>query len=207
MKFSKKEIFEIIDSDGELIGRKKIPTNGSDLESQANNTTDYNSRIGTQPYRYDMLGRFGFTLMPFMEGEDSDEKQDKLVNDLIELMQEKTFNVIKHYYKNPNKLKSDYRLFVNKKKYSNDIKEEEIWVNKIMKIFDDYLKNTVKPIKNIDEDYVKEDMMVDNKIDSDLTNKSTLSDIRDIKLKKVAGLINKLSQSDKNKLMKLLEFN
>ena len=50
-------------------------------------------------------------------------------------------------------------------------------------------------------------MMVDNKIDSDLTNKSTLSDIRDIKLKKVAGLINKLSQSDKNKLMKLLEFN
>jgi hypothetical protein len=76
-----------------------------------------------------------------------------------------------------------------------------------MKIFDDYLKNTVKPIKNIDEDYVKEDMMVDNKIDSDLTNKSTLSDIRDIKLKKVAGLINKLSQSDKNKLMKLLEFN
>ena len=37
-----------------------------------------------------MLGRFGFTLMPFMEGEDSDEKQDKLVNDLIELMQEKT---------------------------------------------------------------------------------------------------------------------
>lgn len=207
MKFSKKEIFEIINSDGELIGRKKIPTNGSDLESQANNTTDYNSRIGTQPYRYDMLGRFGFTLMPFMEGEDSDEKQDKLVNDLIELMQEKTFNVIKHYYKNPNKLKSDYRLFVNKKKYSNDIKEEEIWVNKIMKIFDDYLKNTVKPIKNIDEDYVKEDMMVDNKIDSDLTNKSTLSDIRDIKLKKVAGLINKLSQSDKNKLMKLLEFN
>ena len=118
--------------DGELIGRKKIPTNGSDLESQANNTTDYNSRIGTQPYRYDMLGRFGFTLMPFMEGEDSDEKQDKLVNDLIELMQEKTFNVIKHYYKNPNKLKSDYRLFVNKKKYSNDIKEE-IWV-KHMKI-------------------------------------------------------------------------
>jgi hypothetical protein len=75
MKLKKKDIDEIINTNGELIGKEAIPTNGADLESQANNTTDYNAKIGQQPFRYDMLGRFGFTLMPFMEGEEKNQSQ------------------------------------------------------------------------------------------------------------------------------------
>ena len=81
MKIKKKDLVEIIDSNGELIGSDDIPTNGSDLETQANNTTDYNAKVGTQPFRYDMLGRFGFTLMPFMEGKEN-QGQQELIDDL-----------------------------------------------------------------------------------------------------------------------------
>ena len=83
MEFKKKDLTEIIGSDGNLIGNNAIPTTGADLESQANNTTDYNAKVGVQPFRYDMLGRFGFTLMPFLEGKESQE-QLELLKDLDE---------------------------------------------------------------------------------------------------------------------------
>jgi hypothetical protein len=49
MRIKKIDLMEIVNSDGELIGNDAIPHNGSDLESQANNTTDYNRTISTQP--------------------------------------------------------------------------------------------------------------------------------------------------------------
>ena len=80
MKLTKGQIQEIIDSDGELIGVNDTPENGSNLETQANNTTDYNAKVGHQPYRYDMLGRFGFTLLPFFEGVEAQD--DPLLDEI-----------------------------------------------------------------------------------------------------------------------------
>ena len=92
MKLTKKQLYEIIDSNGELIGGNAIPTSGSDLETQANNTTDYNVKVGTQPFRYDMLGRFGFTLLPFFEGKDAEDinpEEVPILKELAKLMYEK----------------------------------------------------------------------------------------------------------------------
>ena len=64
MKYKKKEINEIIDGHGDLIGADGIPNIEANADTQASHTSDYNAKVGTQPFRYDMLGRFGFTLMP-----------------------------------------------------------------------------------------------------------------------------------------------
>ena len=108
MKIKKIHLFEIIDSNGELIGKNDVPSTGADLETGANNTTDYNSKIGQQPFRYDMLGRFGFTLLPFFEGKE-DQGQKELLKDLAQLMHDKRTDVLRYYYKNPQLLKPDYR--------------------------------------------------------------------------------------------------
>ena len=84
-----KKLNEIVNGNDDLIGADDIPTNGSDLESQANHPTDYNVKTGQQPFRYDMLGRFGFTLLPFMEGEDKNQGQAELENVLVDLMNER----------------------------------------------------------------------------------------------------------------------
>ncbi|RPI85428.1 MAG: hypothetical protein EHM34_01810, partial [Nitrosopumilales archaeon] len=82
MKLKKKDLLEIIDANGELIGKNDTPTNGSDLETQANGTTDMNVGKGQQPFRYDMLGRFGFTMMPFFEGKEDNENHTEMLNDI-----------------------------------------------------------------------------------------------------------------------------
>ena len=208
MKFSKKEIFEIIDSDGELIGRKKIPTNGSDLESQANNTTDYNSRIGTQPYRYDMLGRFGFTLMPFMEGKEDNIEQKNLFNDVAKFLYEKYVENLKFYYKNPNKLKSDYRKLYNIKYESlpDDLKEIQYNNAKnLMKIVNEHFEKAIDSMQNVDESSIIEDIIFEDNFEDELSKKIEGNDVLDKKIKKIADLINRLDIENREKLIKLLE--
>ena len=212
MEIKKKDIDEIIDSNGELIGTDDIPTNGADLESAANNTTDYNQRIGTQPFRYDMLGRFGFTLMPFMEGEDKNQGQAELENDLVDLMNERYIDLLSHYYRNPNDVKTDYRKYSRDKEVSSEAMKYSVeWAEKILKVVE---KHFEKSLKNLDEQFqenlveskVVEDRMVDKKED-EISTKTDDREVTDKKLKKIAGLINKLEDKDKNKLINLLETN
>ena len=108
MKLKKKDLLEIIDSNGELIGKNDIPSVDANADSQAKNTTDYNAKIGQQPFRYDMLGRFGFTLMPFMEGKEN-QAQLEMLQELASLMHQRFAETLEYYYRNPNKLKSDFR--------------------------------------------------------------------------------------------------
>ena len=137
MKFKKRELKEIIDSNGELIGNNNIPTNDANAETQASNTTDYNAKVGTQPFRYDMLGRFGFTLMPFMEGKEENQGQKELLNDLAKLMYDKYMETLEYYYRNPNKLKSDFRMHTE---YNFNTQPEERkkidfdWAKRVIKI-------------------------------------------------------------------------
>ena len=212
MKLKKKEIEEIIDSNGELIGTDDIPTSGSDLESAANNTSDYNQKVGTQPFRYDMLGRFGFTLMPFMEGEDKNQGQAEFENELVDLMNERYVDLLAHFYRNPGDVKSDYRRYSKEKEVSEEAMKYSVeWADKILKVVE---KHFEKSLKNLDEQFqenlveskVLEDRMVSKKED-EMSSKAEDREVTDKKLKKIAGLINKLEDKDKNKLINLLEIN
>lgn len=198
MKLTKKEIQEIIDSDGSLIGGKSIPTNGADIASSSNKTTDYNMRVGRQPFRYDMMGRFGFTLLPFFEGEGGEEKT-KLLDELSSLMFNRYVDIVRHYNKNPKQLKVDYRKIVD----GTSTKEKQVnldLANDVLKIIEKYFKNTFG-----EEDIIDEYLANDSK--DNLVNKSPNTDIMDKKLVRVAGLINNLDSKNKDKLFRLLERN
>jgi len=212
MKYKKKDIAEIIDTNGELIGNNAIPDVDANADTQAKNTTDTNAKIGTQPFRYDMLGRFGFTLMPFMEGEDKNQNQAELENDLVDLMNERYIDLLSHYYRNPKRVQSDYRKYSAGNK--EDVGEEAMkysveWADKILKVIE---KHFSEPFKKLDEQFkenlvegkVVEDKMVDKKED-EMTTKSVDGEVREKKIEKIAGLINKLEKKDIDKLINLLE--
>ena len=209
MKLKKIDLLEIIDSNGELIGKNDMPTSGADLESQANNTTDYNLKIGTQPFRYDMLGRFGFSLLPFMEGKENQE-QKELINVLAELVHKKYMKDLQYFYKNPNKLKSDYRKVVGDKYHSEECQKADTeWAKKIIKLiephFEKAFKEPIDETNSITESKVEEDKLVNKKSEDEMSKKSKDEEIKDKKLQKVAGLINKLDKKDIDKLINLLE--
>lgn len=203
MKLNMKQIKEIIDSHDDLIGDESVPTTGADLESRANGTTDYNSKIGHQPFRYDMLGRFGFTMLPFYEGEEN-QSQLELISDLNQVIDELYSKILTYYAKNPNKLKSDYkRKIVNNDDLNNNITDD--FSKKIIKIVQDHFEKAMDEPENIDETNVFEDKMVDKKSKSDITDKDDDKEITQKKIERIAGLINKLDKDDVNKIVKLLE--
>ena len=213
MKIKKIQLFEIIDSNGELIGKNDVPTNDANADSQANGTTDMNVGKAQQPFRYDMLGRFGFTLLPFFEGKE-DQSQKELLKDLAQLMHDKHIDTLEYYYKNPNLLKPDYRKHAAGETHSEQCEKEDIaWARKIIKAVEPHFEKAFKePIEEVDainetelvEDNVAEDKLVD-KVEDELSKKGDDKDMRDKKLEKIAGLISKLDQHDKDKLANLLE--
>jgi hypothetical protein len=208
MKIKKKDLLEIIDSNGELIGKNDIPQGGADKESQANGTTDVNAKIGMQPFRYDMLGRFGFTLLPFFEGKENQE-QIELMNDLAKLAYNRYMEILEYYYKNPNKLKSDYRMMSEKdfNTQPDDKKEQNFKCAKNMiKTVEKHFEGAFKEPENIDESKVAEDKVVDKRTEDEISKKSDNNDIKGKHLEKIAGLINKkLEKKDIDKLINLLE--
>jgi len=204
MKFKKKDLMEIIDSNGDLIGKNDTPTSGADLETQANGTTDMNVGKGQQPFRYDMLGRFGFTMMPFMEGKESQE-QLKLIKDLTELMHQRFVDIIGHYYRNPNKLKPDYRKESEGEGSKEHEKYDKEYAMKIMKVVQKHFEDAFDEPKTIDEAKVVEDKIMGKRGEDEISNKSEDKEVTDKKLEKIAGLINKLDKKDIDKLKNLLE--
>lgn len=201
MIIKKKDLTEIIDSNGELIGSDAIPTNGSDLESRASNTTDYNANISHQPFKYDMLSRFGFTLMPFME---SKEIESLNADNVCKLIHEMFITTLEYYYRHPNKLKSDFRLLSDDSEESSKERErvEKYWGDKMIKIITPFVENNSN---KIDESTIFEDVVVNKKVDDEITKKGDDREIKEKKLEKVAGLISKLDKKDINKLINLLE--
>jgi len=207
MKFKKSELLEIIDSNGDLIGKNDVPPTGADLETAANNTTDYNAKVGTQPFRYDMLGRFGFTLMPFMEGKEN-QGQQELLSDLAHLAYERYMEILEYYYRNPNKLKSDFRL-MSEKNFDTQPDEKKAknfeCAKKMAKIVEKHFENAFKEQETIDEGVVVEDQVIEKRSEDEISNKSKDKEIGDKKLEKIADLIDKLDKEAKDKLKKLLE--
>ena len=210
MELKKKDLLEIIDTNGELIGSEGIPTVDANADTQAHGTTDTNQKIGTQPFRYDMLGRFGFTLMPFMEGEDKNQGQAELENDLVDLLNDRYLDILKHYYRNPQRIKSDYRKHVTDGEISDEtLKYSVEYADKILKCVEKHFEEQFKNLdeqfqENLVESKVVEDKMVDRKED-EMTTKTEDGEVREKKLEKIAGLINKLEKKDIDKLNNLLK--
>jgi hypothetical protein len=216
MKYKKKELAEIIDGNGELIGKNDIPDVDKDADTQAKNTSDYNAKVGTQPFRYDMLGRFGFTLMPFMEGEEKNQGQTELVNDVSDELFDLYLEILENFYRNPNKIKSEFRVIAKEKADGSDKNalKDNIKFNfnkyseKLIKIFEKHLDES---LKNLDEQFQENivegkvlEVIVDKKED-EMTTKTDDKEVREKKIEKIAGLINKLEKKDIDKLVNLLE--
>lgn len=202
MKLTKKQLSEIIDSDGDLIGIEDAPTNGSNLDTQASHTTDHNLNIGNQPFTFNSLSRFGFMMMPFYEGKNDEQSQTQITADLYDIIFGRFSEILKYYYKNPNLLKSDYRKLDDK---NDDIQKEENLkvVEKIINLINNY---TDKSTENIDESQVVEDTMIDKKSEDEISKRSEASEIKEKNIEKIAGLINKkLSKKDVSKLITLIE--
>jgi hypothetical protein len=128
-------------------------------------------------------------------------------------MFEKYIETIKYYYKNPNKLKSDYRKYYKSdyNSQSNNMKKNDIeWANRIMSVVMDNFEKNFETQTNLDEKYeipneIVEDSIVDKLSDVELSDKSKSNDILDKNIKTIAGLINKMDKEHIDKLIKLLE--
>jgi hypothetical protein len=191
-------INEVIDADGGLIGSDNVPKTGPNMSTVSKKITDYNMAVGHQPFGDSMMGYFGSVMLPFFEGEGSDEK-NKDLTDTLEILRKFYEELMKHYYKNPNSLKNDFRIYTEKETISKDVvKYFEVYAKEIVKKFGD------KP-SSVDESIVDEDTIVDKKIDNFLSAKSNDRDITDKSVTKIAGLINKLDNGSKNKLKNLIE--
>ena len=89
------------------------------------------------------------------------------------------------------------------------MKDNVIWADKLLKIIE---KHFTEQFKNLDEQFKEnlvestmyEDKMVDKKED-EMSTKSDDGEVREKKLEKIAGLINKLEKQDIDKLINLLE--
>lgn len=195
MRIKKSKIEEIINGDGEMIGSEDKPEVSSDLETQADKTTDYNAKVHGQNFKNDFLGRFGFYFY------ESEEGADQLLRDIAMIMYDKYLETLEYYYKNPDLIGADY-----KEHFADDVKKEdkidgtdEKWANKIMDVVEPHLK------KSINEGKVVEDKITDKKDKDKLVDKKKDNDIIDKKMKKVADLLDKLSDNEIDKLITVLE--
>jgi hypothetical protein len=219
MDIKKKDIYEIIDGNSDVIGSDAIPKNGPNLDTQAKNTTDVNAKVGTQPYRYDMLGRFGFTLMPFLEeGEGNEELFNgadflghPLTKKIAEYLYIKNLEQLKRYYKNPKLMQREYR---EKLKGGYDVDEssqtQDRMAADILEIVKSYLGDSFNEFNKNDDNSVNESKVVEDKMvkksETEITKKSESNDVKEKKIEKLAGLINKkLEKKDLDKLINLLE--
>jgi len=203
-KLTKKMLDEIIDSNDELIGYDKYPTNGSNLDSKALNTTDFNAGKGHQPFKYDMLARFGFSLLPFFESEE--KGNNNLIDDLSKFLYDKRKSVLISYLKKPNKVKNDFNNLKDNKDFCNDTAKEIIdFLKPYIENSLNELNNTLK--ENIDENTFIEGKVLEKKDDpKDISKeKSKDRDVLDKKIKHLADLINKMDKKNVSKLKNLLE--
>ena len=209
MKLTKSQIQEIVDATGELIGADDYPENGVDLETAANNTTDYNSTIGHQPYRYDMLGRFGFTLLPFFEGEEKGGKDD-LLDAFEKLMHDRYEDILGHYYRHPNQLQPHYRKLSKGENPPESVKYDKEWAEKALDLVKKHFEGALKELnenlkEGLNEGSFREGKMLEKKDDKGVVGKKEDKDVVSKKAKKIADLINKLDKEDIKKIKNLLE--
>lgn len=196
MKISKSKIQEIIDGDGNIIGVTDKPEVSSDNETQADKTTDYNAKVHGQNFKNDFLGRFGFY---FYESEGDNSNVENM---LAKIMYEKYKETLDWYHKNPNKLDSDWKLHQNttfEDQPEGSREHDYEWAGDILKALAPHMK------KDLNEANVVEDKLSNKKDDNSVSNKKNDNDIVSNKMRKVADLLDKLSDKEIDKLITVLE--
>lgn len=186
----KKDIYEVLDSDGNLIGNDDKPANNPN-EIGADGTTDKNAAIGHQHFSHDFLGRFGFNM--YNEG-DNTSSTDDLMSEIAKASydyfvdsadQSAPFETLSsdiqnHYYKFAQIIISLLNNKSEKKELEPTLSESEI--NKMI-----------------------EDVITKRDDDKSIVKKGD-NDILDDKVKsKIKSLLSTLSDKDKGELIKHLK--
>lgn len=213
-----RKLMEVVDDEGNLLTKTDDLKAGGELETQASNTTDYNATISHQPFRYDMLGRFGFTLFPFFEGDEKNEKQQELLDEINNLLLNNYIQTLEYFYKNPKKIKQEYRELSDEdfdtNIISDDIKEKyQNLTKEILEKIQPYIEKELEGVQqkldevNLDENNIIEDNIMKEKtkkwLDKKEKDKGVLGKEN---IKKLADLLNnKLDGNGLKTLSELLE--
>lgn len=191
MKGKDKNIQEVLDADGNLMGKNSLgPENNRNNITASSKITDYNINVGRQQFDDDFLGRFGFH---FYESNNTDE--DSLLNKLAELEFEQYKNWVQYFVDNFSKenLKKWIKIAnTDFDKLSNEDKKTDYYnAKKVISL----LKKHIKDKKN------KETITEDNntKVDNDILPK--VNQLTDLISTKEQGLdlLNKVLKSLKDK--------
>jgi len=197
MKIKKKQIEEILDKDGNIIGNNSIPKVDVNMDTDAHGTTDQNAGMHAQNFKNDFLGRFGFYYY-----ENSEQETPEVVDEIAKIAYKKFGKVLNHYKNDYRKLRADLDKF-----NSDDSKPEDSdyeFAYEIMSAIKPHMEKAFdSENKKLDEDEIKEDILTNEKVDKSVVEKK---DEDDLKLKKVADLLNKLPKNELDKLMNLLEY-
>lgn len=199
------KVNEVVDRNLNIIGDDDMPPmTDQNSETASNGHTDDNMQKSTQPYRFDMMGRFGFNLLPFFEDDNQEtEEQMQLLTELTELMYEKYIDIIKYYHDKPKELKSDYEKhkkggFKFDSKENDKKKVDKDWAVKVLKLIAPHIE---KELKKIDESLLSKKDEKKEVIKKDDTVKNELFD----KKQEVKDLVSSLSPEGKNKLLKIIK--
>lgn len=190
----KKDINEIIDGDDNLIGSMTQPAGGANKETEASKTTDYNASVHGQNFKNDFLGRFGFWFY------ESKEDDGIIKEKLAKLFYGKFLQSLDYYHENPELLEKDYNthLVSNGINFDNMDSIDHSWADEAMKIISPITKD------KIDENQELQEELVEPK-DKNLKKEKDDDNELSTKEKKVADLIDKLSDSEKEKIKGILE--
>jgi len=187
----KREIYEVLDSDGNLIGADDKPANNPN-EIGADGTTDHNAAIGHQHFAHDFLGRFGFYMFNEGEGENTSSTEDA-----ISTIAKEAYNYFVNNGDNPTPFES---IEIGMQEYYYD------FAKKIIGLLS--TKPEAAPLDTTLSESELSKMIEDvvtSKIDKSLTSKKD-NDILDSKVKdKLKSLINNMSDRDKGELIKHLK--
>jgi hypothetical protein len=211
MKLTKKQITEIIDDQGEIIGANNVPDNGADMHTRANKTTDYNASVGHQPFTYSTLALFGLNFLPFFENDDI-QSNSEIVDNLAKYLYDHYLGMMGVYYKNPKKFQNDYRTKI-KSGFNKEIaKHEYEMASDIIALIKPYLETELnqlsQELKNdVNENSFIEGKVLDKKTENDISpEKKNDNEVVDKNIEKIAGLINKkMKKKEVDKLKTLLE--
>lgn len=193
MKRGKKDINEVLDTDGNLLSRTSMgPENNKNNVTKSTKTTDYNIAVARQQFDQDFLGRFGFH---FYENEHSDE--NKLIDSLAKLEFEQYKRFLNFFIKNFSKENLKIWKDVASKDFEHLSKEEKksdyYNATKVVKALKDFV--TTKKDTTLTEEILA------SKSDNDMVDKFFDSiekkEDKEILLKKIKEKVDKLLKDSK----------
>lgn len=187
----KKEIYEILDGDGNLIGKDDQPENNPN-EIGAMGTTDHNATISHQNFSHDFLGRFGFSMYNEGEGDDNTSSTDDVLNKIAQ----EAYT----YFEGEN---DNFTPYVE---LSQEIKNKYLgFASKIISILNEKPTKSIEPTLSESELSKMIEDVITQRTDKSLSNKKGDNDILDSKVKeKLKSLLSNLSDRDKGDLIKHL---